>query len=218
MLGQFPYQVSLKEGINGHICGGAILTSEWILTAAHCLFSPPPDVVQTGSVTQSNGGAYYNVSKIYVHEKSHEKFAYDIGLIRLATPIKFNDVTKPISLPRTDKSDPIVVTLTGWGVSSKGIPEVLQYLVLSTIKTNECAKSYPKQNFTEPFYICTEGRKGRGACFGDSGGPLVNHKTGELVGIVNFGDECATGVPDVYARVHYYKDWIKKTIKSHMST
>lgn len=36
--GEFPWQVSIQVA-NQHMCGGAILSSWWILTAAHCLNS-----------------------------------------------------------------------------------------------------------------------------------------------------------------------------------
>lgn len=34
--GQFPYQVSLRVG-GLHVCGGTIISSHFILTAAHCV-------------------------------------------------------------------------------------------------------------------------------------------------------------------------------------
>lgn len=46
---------------------------------------------------------------------------------------------------------------------------------------------------------------------GDSGGPLVvyDNEGPVQVGVVSWvWRYCAQGVPDVYARVHYYLDWI----------
>lgn len=56
------------------------------------------------------------------------------------------------------------------------------------------------------------GINGTGVCSGDSGGPLAFNN--ELIGITSWGFLCARGLPDGFARVSEYIDWIAENMSS----
>jgi len=96
--------LSIKDGIN--LCGGSIISSLWIITAAHCLenISPSDLMVYAGSNTVWSGTQNRSVSQIIVHsEYDSDTFVYDIGLLKLTTPLDMGDPdVGAICLPSVD--------------------------------------------------------------------------------------------------------------------
>lgn len=163
--------------------------------------------VVAGSNLLSSGGVTREVSKIiYNKDFSFTTTQNDIGLIKLAEPLSFDENIKPIPTQDGDVAVGSEATLIGWGLTSYpgSIPNNLQFIDLKTISTSAC-KEYHGEQVTDK-QVCTLTEKGEGACQGDSGGPLISN--GKLTGLVSWGLPCAQGYPDVFTRVSAFKDWI----------
>ncbi|NXH11243.1 CTRC protein, partial [Bucco capensis] len=72
----WPWQISLQYDNSGtwrHTCGGTLIASNWVLTAAHCISSSLTYRVVLGkqdlSVADEPGSLAVGVDKIIVHEK-----------------------------------------------------------------------------------------------------------------------------------------------------
>lgn len=211
--GSLPYQVSIQNTFGEHVCGGAIIAPQWILTAAHCSEWPKQYLkVVTGTVSWKNADAEYLVEDMKVH-CLHDKPMYhnDIALIRLNKPIVYNNRTQPIKLATSNTlKEGDKLTLSGWGsVKVWGrTPDLLHTVQLTYMEHDKCLAEVKNSAWLGDGHICTDTSSGKGSCHGDSGGPLVDENN-VLVGVVNWGEPCAVGRPDVFASVAYYHDWIR---------
>ncbi|CAH0018726.1 hypothetical protein V2G26_002219 [Clonostachys chloroleuca] len=215
---EFPFIVSLEsktEGEEGHYCGGTLLNSLTVLTAAHCLASEDAENVQirAGHRIRNEGGVTVNAASIWLHPDYNATSAEnDLALVQLEEPIeKTNNITyATLSPPKSDPKAGTQVTVAGWGHTSEGgeLADTLQKASFPVIDRAECKKTLDA-NITEGMFCAGDLKGGIDSCQGDSGGPLLNDENGNVIGVVSFGFGCAReNSPGVYARVGYYRELI----------
>ncbi|XP_031638810.1 polyserase-2-like [Contarinia nasturtii] len=220
---QAPYQVSFQM-YSRHICGGSIISSNWIVTAAHCVspdsFKDDLSIFQirAGSTSRSNDGELINIKRIIRHEKYDNKLTdFDYALVELVEPLQLDETKKVVKLHNFDEIFPENTTLlvTGWG-DTHNLSESRSQLrgtEVPLLNQKICQIAYNEEILT-PRMLCAGFEKGgKDACQGDSGGPLVafSQDDGEpkLVGIVSWGYGCAEPeYPGVYSRVLAARNWI----------
>ncbi|XP_032760944.1 trypsin V-A [Rattus rattus] len=207
-----PYQVSLNAG--SHICGGSLITNQWVLSAAHCYH--PQLQVRLGehNIYEIEGAEQFiDAAKMILHP-DYDKWTVDndLMLIKLKSPATLNSKVSTVPLPQYCPTAGTECLVSGWGVLKFGFesPSVLQCLDAPVLSDSVCHKAYPRQITNNMFCLgFLEG--GKDSCQYDSGGPVVCN--GEVQGIVSWGDGCALeGKPGVYTKVCNYLNWIHQTI------
>lgn len=70
-------------------------------------------VVGTNKLDQP--GERYLVEQTFVHQFDQESLRHDLALVKVSSPIEFNDYVQPIPLGETYVGGGEVARLTGWG-------------------------------------------------------------------------------------------------------
>lgn len=239
LLLEFPWMISLRlftppNITSTHFCGGSLINSQFVITAAHCIFPqfPFPDnytviVGEYNVRVKDPTEGRFPVKNINIHPRYNETtLDYDYALLELETPLNFTGTEKalmPICLPkRNQKFDGQTCTASGWGYTrdtsepGSSLSAILQKVDLPIVRHAVCKKYYRhERRVRENTMICAGPmRGGMSTCEGDSGGPLQCPRRDGLyvlAGSTSWGDTCgAPREPSVFARTSTQLNWIRR--------
>ncbi|KAK6494968.1 chymotrypsin-C-like [Huso huso] len=209
----WPWQVRIQVIMQLHTCGGSLIATNWVLTAAHCINKDLTYRVEVGKQNLKEveaGSKAIAADKLFVHEKWNPifvAFGNDVALVKLAEHVTLSDSIRLACIPEPEailpNNQPCYIT--GWGrLYSKDM-----------LCCEIC------------FTMDHHGRQGLGCdgivggCNGDSGGPLnCRNSLGiwEVHGIASFVSGLGCNYirkPTVFTRVSAFNGWIDQTISAN---
>ncbi|XP_072354055.1 granzyme K-like [Scyliorhinus torazame] len=229
-----PYMVSIQVN-KQHICGGALITPRWVLTAAHCkeYWKNRKIEVILGahslSERQKEKQQVVGVKECFPYQQLNLKRKEgDIMLIQLARDAVLNKNVSTLELPKSteDVKAGTKCSVAGWGWTNLKAPKLsdtLREANIIIIDRRKCnsRKYYHYDPFITKDMLCAGDKKARrDSCNGDSGGPLMCktsmfRKKYIYRGIVSAGDECAKRKkPGIYTRLsEKFLKWINNITK-----
>jgi len=232
----WPFLVQLSRGGSDEIqdifCGGAVISSTFILTAAHCLKGFENDVdsfrvtASEHDITKTEGVEQRRkIAKMILHPQYNGgSMENDVALLKLDSPLDLSsDKVKVIGLNTAGScpADSQVCRVAGWGAleSGGGTPDKPHEVKVTVVSNQQCNSPSAYNGGIFDTNVCAgETQGGKDSCQGDSGGPFVCTCGSQLVhvGVVSWGEGCAlAGKPGVYARTSSYVPWINKCLTSN---
>ncbi|VVC28286.1 Hypothetical protein CINCED_3A025874 [Cinara cedri] len=179
---EWCWQVALINSLNQYLCGGALIGTQWVLTAAHCV----TNIVRSGDAIYvrvgdhdltrkygSPGAQTLRVATTYIHHNHNSQtLDNDIALLKLHGQAELKDGVCLVCLPARGVNHAAGkrCTVTGYGYMGEAgpIPLRIREAEIPVVSDTECIRKI--NAVTEKIFIlpassfCAGGEAGNDAC------------------------------------------------------
>ncbi|MEU6642263.1 serine protease [Saccharomonospora sp. NPDC046836] len=203
-----PYAVFLVDRRGNQFCGGTLVASDTVVTAAHCAVAVDRSelgVVAGRQDKRTADGMEAGVRDVWVPPAYEDPTTGDdLAVLTLDRRVPYRPARVAGPADQARYAPGTMATVLGWGRLEEGGAKstTLRSARVPIVDDETCGRAYG--SYDSRTMVCAgypEG--GVDACQGDSGGPLMVGNT--VVGVVSWGEGCGEpGKPGVYTRVASY--------------
>ncbi|XP_065102435.1 duodenase-1-like [Paramisgurnus dabryanus] len=215
-----PYMVSVQKN-RRHVCGGFLISDQFVLTAANCRNNTEILTVVAGAHDLTNINENHVRISVSTYNRPPEynpdlwsPIIADLMILKLATNVQLNNNINTIPIPLRSREIKVNTncSVAGWGFVANGGPLSLTLREANVkIKNNTNCAARWGQIYVAPQMMCVYGSGG--SCDGDLGGPLVCDNT--AVGVTSFSssNRCNDpNLPNVYTKISAFLPWIQSIL------